>query len=289
MYRKEGVFQTVNSVLLCAVGIMMLAPIVHLVAISLSDPAFAQAKVVSFWPKGFSIQVYKTIFAMKEIWRSMAVSVYISVFGTLMALLITSMTAFALSRPFMPYRKWVMRYLIVTFIFPVPLIPEFLLVKSLHMLDTLWALMIPGLTGVFNIIIMKTFFQNVSGEIMEAAKIDGCSEVGIFSRMVIPLSTPVIATIGLFHAVGQWNSYFGALIYLRSKELWPIQVLLQNLVVKKNINNMMGNTDVNLNLATTPEMMSAGIIIVAMLPILLVYPFLQKYFVKGAMLGSLKE
>ncbi|QJD82547.1 carbohydrate ABC transporter permease [Cohnella herbarum] len=289
MRRKESVFQSVNGTLLAVVGLMMLAPIVHLLAVSLSDPIYAQAKLVSFWPKGFSVVVYEKIFAMKEIWRSMGVSVYISAFGTLLTLIVTSMTAFALSRPFMPYRKWAMGFLIITFIFPVPLIPEYLLVKSLNMLDTLWALMIPGLTGVFNIIIMKTFFQNVSGEIVEAAKIDGCGEAGIYWRIVLPLSTAVIATIGLFHAVGQWNSYFGALIYLRSKELWPIQVLLQNLVVKKNINNMMGNTDVNLNLATTPEMMSAGIIIVAMLPILLVYPFLQKYFVKGAMLGSLKE
>jgi ABC-type glycerol-3-phosphate transport system permease component len=147
--------------------------------------------------------------------------------------------------------------------------------------------MIPGALNAFNVIIMKTFFQGISSEMFDASKIDGCSELGSFARIAIPLSTPVIATIALFHAVGQWNSYFTALIYIRSKDLMPLQVLLRNLVVEEQANNVANSAEVATML--TPEMLKAGITLFATAPILIVYPFLQKYFVKGAMVGSLKE
>jgi ABC-type glycerol-3-phosphate transport system permease component len=184
-------------------------------------------------------------------------------------------------------RKWVLRGIIVTFVFSAPLIPNYLLIRSLGMENTLWVLMIPGALNAFNVIIMKTFFQGISSEMFDASKIDGCSELGSFARIAIPLSTPVIATIALFHAVGQWNSYFTALIYIRSKDLMPLQVLLRNLVVEEQANNVANSAEVATML--TPEMLKAGITLFATAPILIVYPFLQKYFVKGAMVGSLKE
>ncbi|WJH33878.1 carbohydrate ABC transporter permease [Paenibacillus sp. CC-CFT747] len=180
-----------------------------------------------------------------------------------------------------------LRGIVVTFIFSAPLIPNYLLVRSLGMENTLWALMIPGALSAFYVIIMKTFFQGISSEMFDAAKMDGCSEWGIYARVAIPMSLPVIATIALFHAVGQWNSYFSALLYIRSKDLLPLQVLLRNLVMEEQASNMASSAEVSL--VMTPEMLKAGITLFATLPILIVYPFLQKYFVKGASLGSLKE
>ncbi|TLS53884.1 carbohydrate ABC transporter permease [Paenibacillus antri] len=289
MTKRVSVFDVgLATVLLFLCG-LMLAPLIHIISISLSDPLFAQAKLVYFWPKGLQFGVYQKIFAMDEMWRAMGVSIVVTVGGTLITLVLTSMLSYSLTRGRMPYRKLVMKLILITFVFPAPIIPSFLLVKSIGMLDTLWALMIPAATSAFGVIIMKTFFQGVSNELLDAAKIDGCTEAGIFTRIVLPLSKSVLATIGLFQAVYHWNAYFPALMFIRSKELYPLQVLLQNLVVKKGVNNFMGDVQFELSMPVTPEMMSAGIIVFATIPILLVYPFLQKYFVKGAMLGSLKE
>lgn len=290
-YKSERLFQTMNGAFLVIASLTMIAPLIHLAAVSLSSPKFAEAKLVTFWPKGFQLDVYRTIIGMDNLWRSLGVTIYITVLGTLIALILTSSIAYALSRPQMPVRGLILKGIIVTFVFSIPLIPNYLVVKGLGMEDTLWALMVPGALGAFNIIIMKTFFQGLSTEVFDAAKIDGCSEFGIYGRIAIPLSKPVIATIGLFHAVTQWNSYFQALIFIRSKELYPLQILLRSLVVEDegNLGQSGQSGSVDSIVQTTPEMMKAGIILFATIPILLVYPFLQKYFVKGATLGSLKE
>ncbi|GIP40706.1 ABC transporter permease [Paenibacillus sp. J31TS4] len=288
-YRSDRRFQLANDLFLVLVSLTMFAPLLHLAAVSLSAPEYVGAKLVTFWPRGFSLEVYRTIFGTSSLWRAMGVSVYITVVGTLLALLFTSTIAYSLSRPQMPLRGWILKGIVLTFVFSVPLIPSYLLVRTLQMDNTLWALMVPGALSAFNVFIMKTFFQGLSAELFDAAKMDGCSELGIYARIAIPLSSPVIATIGLFHAVGQWNSYFSALIYIKTKTLLPIQVLLRNLVVEDGLGSMSQIQTVDLSRTSTPEMMKAGILLFATLPILIVYPFLQKYFVKGAMLGSLKE
>ncbi|MDF2668836.1 MAG: transporter permease subunit [Paenibacillus sp.] len=285
--KKLQLFPVVNGIFFILLCLSMIAPIVHLLAVSLSSPKYAGAKLVTFWPKGFNVDVYKTIFGMGNIWNAMGVSIIITVVGTLIALAFTATISYSLSRPKMKGRRWVLRGIILTFIFSAPLIPNYLLIRALNMDNTLWVLMIPGALGAFNVIIMKTFFQGISTEMFEAAKIDGCSELGIFARIAIPLSAPVIATIALFHSVGQWNSYFTALIYIRDKDLMPLQVLLRNLIMEDQANQMASTTE--LSLVLTPEMLKAGITLFATLPILIIYPFLQKYFVKGAMVGSLKE
>lgn len=288
-YKSERYFQFFNNALLAVLSLSMLSPIIHLIAVSFSSPKFVGAKQVYFWPKGFNIEVYKTIVATNSIWKSLGVSIYITVFGTLIALVFVSSIAFALSRPNMPYKRLILKGIIVTLVFSLPLIPSYLVVRALSMDNTLWALMVPGALSAFNVIIMKTFFQGISSEIFDAAKIDGCGELRIYWRIVIPLSTPVIATIALFHAVGQWNSYFSALIYIHDRALMPVQVLLRSLVIEDNLATMTPAGAVDLAVPSTPEMLKAGIILFGTLPILIVYPFLQKYFVKGAMLGSLKE
>lgn len=261
---------------------------VHLLAVSLSSPLYAGAKLVGLWPKGFNIEVYKTIMVSEQLWRAMGVTVYITIAGTLATLLLCSSLGYALARPGMKGRKIVLRGIIVTFIFSVPLIPGYLVIRGIGLENTLWALIVPGAVSAFYILILKTFFQGLSSELLDAAKIDGCTEFGNYFRIVLPLSKAVLATIALFHAVGQWNSYFGALLFIRTKTLMPLQIILREFVVDDSAHTMQQNTP-ELALTSTPEMIKAGTIIFATLPILIVYPFLQKYFVKGATLGSLKE
>jgi ABC-type glycerol-3-phosphate transport system permease component len=286
VYKSERLFHFVNNTVFILVGALMLAPMLHVLAISLSSDKYVVANQVYLWPKGFNIGVYKLIFAESNFWRAMGVSIYITVFGTLIHLFFTSTMAYALSRPYMPARKLILRLIIVTFIFSAPLIPYFMVVNALGLVNTLWALMIPGAIGAFGVIIMKTFFQGISSEIFDAGYVDGCTEFGIYARITVPLSAPVFATIGLFHAVGAWNAYFAALIFIRSKELYPLQILLRGLIVNENFGAEFDTVNA---MTFTPETMKAGVIIFATIPIILVYPFLQKHFVKGAMLGSLKE
>lgn len=287
--RSETVFQWTNGALILLICLTMIAPMIHLLAVSISDPVYAGAKLVYLWPKGLFFNVYTTLFQMKDMWRAMGVSVYITVVGTVLSLALTSTLAFTLARPQMPGRKWIVRLILFSFIFPAPLIPTFLIINKLGMMNTLWALIVPGALGAYNVFIMKTFFQGVSKELIEAAKIDGCSEFGVYLRIVLPVSQAVSATIALFHAVGTWNSYFSALIYIRSEHLFPLQLKLRNMVQNSAFDSGVDNSMFDSQVLQTPEMLKAGAILFTTIPILIVYPFLQKYFVKGAMLGSLKE
>lgn len=286
--RTDRAFQTVNNTALALISLTMIAPLVHLAAISFSSREYAETKAITFWPRGFNLQVYQTIFADDRLWRAMGVSVFITVAGVASCLLLTSTLSYSLSRSGMKGRRYLLQAIVITFIFHAPLIPAYLVIRSLGMENSLWALIIPGALSAFNVIIMKTFFQGISGELHDAAKMDGCTEFGIYFRIVLPLSKAVLATIALFHAVGQWNSYFSALIYIRSKALQPLQIILREMVIEGSADSMVYD-NVDLMRVSTPEMMKAGIVVFATLPIIIVYPFLQKYFVKGATLGSLKE
>jgi putative aldouronate transport system permease protein len=286
IYKSERLFHYLNGLFFILLSITMLAPMLHVLAVSLSSNEFVKLNQVVLWPRGFNTSVYKIILTESHMWRAMAVTCYVTIMGTLFYLFFTSTMAYALSRQFMPYRKLILKGMIVTFVFSAPLIPRFLVVYHLGMVNTFWALIIPGAVGAFGVIIMKTFFQGISSEIFDAAAIDGCSEFGIFARVTIPLSLPVFATLGLFHAVGEWNSYFDALMYIRTKEMYPLQIILRGIVQNSQF-ALEFNQDQIQN--STVESMKSAVIIFATGPIILVYPFLQKYFVKGAMVGSLKE
>ncbi|WP_238177976.1 carbohydrate ABC transporter permease [Paenibacillus contaminans] len=286
MNRSNRIFQWVNGTFLAIAALTMVAPIIHLAAVSLSSSVYANAKLVYLWPKGFNLDVYKTILGMESLWRSMGVTITITVGGTLLYLFFTSTMAYGLSRPNAPARGLIMKFVLITFIFTSPLIPGYLVIRSLGLENTLWVLMLPGAINAFGVIIMRTFFQGLSSELFDAGKMDGCGEFRLYARIAMPLSMAVNATLALFQAVTLWNSYFSALIFIRSKDLYPLQILLRSLIIEDDsvLNKPSGDL-----LAATPEMMKAGIILFATLPILLVYPFLQKYFVKGALLGSVKE
>jgi putative aldouronate transport system permease protein len=285
--RRGRLFPLVNGAIIVLASLSMLAPIVHVIALSFSGEYFLNRNAVSFWPRGANLDAYRYVFAQESLWRSLGVSVVITVAGTLIALALISSLSYSLSRQAMPLRTAILAGILVTFIFPSPLIPYYLVVRAARLENTLWSLMIPQAVGAFNIFIMKSFFQGIHQELFDAATIDGCTEYRIYARIVLPLSTAVLATIGIFFAVGQWNMYFQALIFIRNNDLRPIQVLLRSLVIEGEAvtATMGGETDLG---QMTPEQLKAAIIVFATIPIVIVYPFLQRYFVKGAMLGSVK-
>ncbi|MDR6726230.1 putative aldouronate transport system permease protein [Paenibacillus amylolyticus] len=208
--------------------------------------------------------------------------------GTAINLIMTTLGAYALSRRNVYFRNHIMLYIVITMVFSGGLIPSFLLINNLGMLNTPWALLLPGAINSFNLIIMRTAFQTIPASLEESARIDGANDWVIMTRIIIPLSMPVIAVMILWYAVGHWNSYFNALIYLRDRELFPLQLVLREILISNSTDNMMTG-------AATGDRMDIGItikyatIIVSTLPILVLYPFLQKYFVHGVMIGALKE
>lgn len=286
-FNSERIFHLLNNSFLVAVSILMLLPIIHILAISLSEAAFINQKGVYLWPRGFNLHAYEFIFMQERLWRALGVTLYITGVGTALALFFTMTISYALSRAYMPIRSLILKMILLTFIFSIGLIPFFLVVRELNMLNTLWALMIPNALGAWYVFITKTFFQALPEELFEAARMDGCSEFGLFARIALPVSLPVIATIGLFHSVGQWSSFFSAIIFIQDSALYPLQVIVRQIVL---IGDISSNTD-NYSMLqdTTPKQLQSGVILFATIPILLVYPFIQKHFVKGATLGSLKE
>jgi len=278
-------FVMFNYVFLTLLSLTMLIPFVHILAGSFSSgPAIMQGKVTVL-PVGFTLENYQAVLSNWGIWKSFGVSVYVTVFGTVLNLLFTSLMAYGLAKKDLKGRSFIMILIVLTLIFQVPIVPAYLLVKSLGMLNTLWSLIIPGLISGFNLIIMISFFQNIPEGLTEAAKIDGCNEYRTWWSIVMPLSLPSLSTIGLFYAVGHWNSYFNAIMYIRDPGLFPLQVKLRQLLVESDTESMMQAASLTLQ---SIEGIRMATIIVATLPILVVYPLIQKHFVKGAMLGSVK-
>jgi len=283
----EKVFQTLNYVFLTAAAATMLFPLVQLLAVSLSSPVAADSKEVFLLPVEFTTASWEHILKNQGLWTSFGITVYITVVGTLLSMLFSVMTAYPLSRREFLLRKPVMLGIVLTMIFNAPMIPFFLTVRELGMMNSLWALILPGLIGTFNMIIIRTFFMGIPGELDDSARIDGCSDFGILFRIYLPLSKPVVATVSLFYAVGYWNTFSRAVLFIRDSEKWPLQMKLRAYLQSPEelaaVNMFLGDFDFN---TTT---LKAATILFATIPIILVYPYLQKYFVKGSMLGSLKE
>ncbi|WP_127589799.1 carbohydrate ABC transporter permease [Paenibacillus lautus] len=285
--KGEFVFEIFNYIFLAVVSAAMIFPILHVAAQSLSSDVAISRGDVGLWPVEFTLSNYAIVLNDTSVWRSFMISVFVTVVGTGINLLATASLAYPLSRNEYRGRKVILMLVLVTFIFSAPLIPNYLLIKSLNMLDTVWALIIPGAISAYNLFIMRSFFMNLPNEIIDSARIDGCGELRIISSIVLPLSKPVMATMGLFYAVAHWNSYSSALYYINSRQLFPLQVRLREIV----ITDQMGEMDTTFeNLANmSPEGIKMATIVIATLPIILVYPFLQKYFIKGMLIGSIKS
>ena len=275
--------------ILIVVALMCLIPFIHVLSKSISEEAYVIANKVVLLPKGFSLNAYKKIFADASIMRSMYVTVVVTVTFTAIGMFLTICAAYVLSRKNLKGRKVMTFLIMLTMYFVAGTIPDYLLMNNLHMLDTWWCLILPLCFAPYNLLIMKNNFQsNISDSLIEAAVIDGASHFTILSKIVVPLSKPIIATIALFYAVGRWNAYQDALYYIKQNtSLRPLQLKLYYLVVAATESFQAEGG--NVGVLTNPEVLKAACVIFATVPIIIVYPFLQKYFVQGTMVGAVKE
>lgn len=282
------IFDSVNIILLSIIGLVTLIPFVYVFAGSFTTVAELAEKQFVIIPTQFTFEAYRYIFSTNTVSRAMGVSAGVTLAGTLFSLILTILMAYGLSKRDLVGRRLIMFLVIFTMLFNGGLIPSFIIVKELGLIDTYAALIIPSALSAFNLIIMRNFFQNLPEGLEESAKIDGAGSWNILLRIVIPLSMPVIATISLFYAVGYWNTYFQAVMYINDVTKWPIQVILRQIVILASA--LTGDTsDFGGDYVAPPEQgIKMAVIVIATVPILVVYPFLQKHFTKGAMLGSIK-
>ncbi|WP_078550612.1 carbohydrate ABC transporter permease [Litchfieldia alkalitelluris] len=282
------VFDVFNFIILGIIGIITVLPFVYIIAGSFATEAELTARSFFIWPETFTTTSYEYIFSTATFTRSLLVSIGITLVGTVICLFFTFSMAYPLSRKNLLGRNLIMNLVVFSMLFSGGMIPTYMVVKSLGLLDSYWALILPLAINPFNLIIVKTFFQNIPLELEESAKIDGCTEIGIFWRIMLPLSKPVLATFALFYAVAIWNDFFSALLYINDNTKWPVQVLLQQIIILSQASLSDAATNASNYVEPPEQSLKLAVVVVATLPILCVYPFLQKHFAKGMLLGSVK-
>ena len=282
----EKAFNLINLFLLTVLGATCLLPFVHIIAKSTSEETAVLAKEVVFLPKGFTINAYLFVMDNAQFRTSFTLTAMITIVGTVVAMLVTCLTAFVMTRKDLPGGTLISILYIVTMFFGGGMIATYILYKQLGLIDNFWVLIFPASINPFNIILMRNFFESISPSLEESAKIDGASHFRILFKIYIPLSKAALATIGLFFAVTYWNSYIGAVLYTTKRSLMTMQLYLRNMLT--SIDNLSGSSADMLDTLAL-ETVRAATIIAAMIPILLGYPFVQKYFVKGVMIGAIKE
>ena len=285
----ERIFDGFNILILFLLMIVTVYPLLYVLFASLSNPAsFALHKGILLWPQKSSLLAYKAVCDNPMIGRGYLNTLIIVVGGTAINLLMTSLGAYVLSRPNLPYKRFMNLFVMFTMFFSGGLIPSFLVVSGMGLLDSYWAILLPGAISTYNMIVMRTSFETLPISLEESALIDGANELTVLVRIILPLSAPVVAVMLLFYGVGHWNSWFSAMIYLRTRIKYPLQLILREILVENDLNNM--TVDVgSLDKEPIGETIKYATIVVATLPILCIYPFLQKYFTKGIMIGAVKE
>ncbi|UNK18915.1 carbohydrate ABC transporter permease [Paenibacillus sp. N3/727] len=282
--RKLSFFNILNTIILTGVAIATLYPVWYITVISFSDTVSVLQGKVFLWPQGFNFDAYIEVLKDAKIPRAYLNTVYYTALGTVINLLFTAVAAYPLAQREFFGRKFWMLAIIMTMFLNAGIIPTYMVVQKLGLIDTVWALVLPNAIWTFELIILKSFYENMSSQIREAAKIDGASEYRILFRIVIPLSKPALASIGLFYFMGHWNSFFLPLIYLNDKDMFPLQIVLRDMLIF----NSESNAALVDRAALAPQAMKNATIVLSMIPVLLIYPFAQKYFAKGVMLGSEK-
>ncbi|MFS0725804.1 carbohydrate ABC transporter permease [Paenibacillus sp. 1P07SE] len=284
----ERLFDVSNILILILLSVVTLYPFIYVLFASVSDSgAFVQHRGILLWPKGFSLESYKMVFQNPNIITGYVNTIFYVLVGTTLNLVMTALGAYGLSRRNVMWGTTIMLLIVLTMFFDGGLIPKYILMLNLGLLDTRWALIIPSAMTTWNLIIMRTSFQAVPPALEESARIDGANDLTILMRVIIPLSLPVIAVMVLFYGVWHWNKWFDALIYLRDRELFPLQLILREILIQNDTESMMTGVGGGDRMPVA-ETIKYATIIVATLPILFLYPFLQKYFVKGVMIGAVK-
>lgn len=284
---SNRIFDIVNISFITLFVIFCLAPFLHTIAISLSSNRAITSGEVTIFPKEFNWDAYIQVFSDQSMLYSLGFTTILTVVTTVLCMLFTLAAAYPLTKKKLKGRKLFMYVIIITMFFSGGMIPEYLLIRDLNMLNSVWALILPGLVSPFNLIILISFFRGIPESLEESAEIDGSSHVHTLFKIILPLSMPVLATLALFYAVGRWNGFQDSLLYINDPKLYPLQLKLFQMVQNNMVSELTLMEGAN-RTPLTPESLKAATVVFATVPILLVYPWLQKYFVSGAMLGAVK-
>jgi putative aldouronate transport system permease protein len=285
----DNLFDGVNLFLSILILLIMAYPLYFVIIASFSDPSAVNSGKVWIWPSYFSLEGYRRVLEDPRVWRGYRNTILYTLLGTGFSLLFTLPAAYSLSRRDLPGRNIIMMYFVFTMFFSGGLIPAYLTVNSFKLTNTIWVLVIPFSVSAYNLIIARTFFaSSIPPELLEAALIDGCSNTRFFVSVVVPLSKAIIAVIGLYCAVGQWNQFFLSLVYTRDRELMPLQMALREILLANSINETSTSGTDLASRARVADMMKYSLIIIATAPVMCFYPFIQKHFAKGVMIGAVK-
>ena len=289
---SDKLFYCLTTAFLAFFMLIVLLPLINIVACSFSGSHAVSAGQVYLLPKKFTLEGYKTVFNYRGIWRAYGMTFFYTIVGTVINLAMTMLCAYPLSQRDLPLKGPVIGLMTFTMFFGGGLIPSYILVMKLKLLNTVWAMMIPGAMSVYNMILARTFMQGIPNDLWEASQLDGCNEFTYFRTVVLPLSSTLLSVLMLFYGVGHWNSYFDAMIYLNDSKLYPLQLVLRDILVvnSMDMSSMQNSTNYADQEAreALAQLMKYALIIVSSVPVLVLYPFLKKYFAKGIMLGSLK-
>ena len=284
-YNRTGVFDVVVYIIMVLFMACIIVPFLHIIAVSLSGEVPVSLNQVGLWPKDFTLDTYIKVIKNGDFIQAYGNTIYYTVIHTALSLVCTAMGAYALARRQLVGHGIFTFMITLTMFFGGGLIPSYMAISSYGLIDTRWAMILPGLVSTWNFIIMRSFFVAYPQEIIESGKLDGLEEVGVFFRLVLPTSKAALATIGLYYAVAMWNAYMPARLYIRDSSLYPVQHLLRQMLDKLNMDQLNG---VSVEEHLTPASVRYASIMIATIPIMCVYPFIQKYFVKGVMVGSIK-
>ncbi|MDL2234275.1 carbohydrate ABC transporter permease [Ruminococcaceae bacterium OttesenSCG-928-L11] len=286
--RRFSAFDLCIALFLLFVMFITLYPFLHVLAVSLSDPYAVMKNEISIFPKGINLEAYKAVAKTPSIWISYKNTILYTVTGTAINLALTTITAYALSKPKLYGRRFFSAFFVFTMFFSGGMIPSYMLVKDLHLIDTMWSVILPIAISTYNLMIMRTSFQAFPAELEEAATVDGCNPIGILFRIVLPNSLPILMTIALYYSVTHWNAYFQPMLYLHTKDKFPLQILMQQILISGDTAFANASTSIDSSKLLISDTVKYAAIIVAVLPIVMIYPFIQKYFTKGVMLGAVK-
>lgn len=288
--RADITFNVINNLLLGVVLLIILYPLWFILIASISDPNLVNLGKVTFWPKGVTMAGYEKVFEYSDVWTGFRNSIFYTISFTVIATFLTISSGYVISRKDLVGRKLFTTFFMICMFFNGGMIPTYMVVRSLKMIDTVWAVILPNCVWVYNMLIARTFFStSIPDEMLEASQIDGCTNLRFFFTMVIPLSPAIIAVEILFYAVAQWNAFMDPLIYLKTKELYPLQIILRNILLMNSVDaSMIGDASSMDERQRLADMLKYVLIIISCVPMFVVYPFVQKYFVKGVMIGAVK-
>lgn len=298
--RKEGLsdkqFDILNKILVFGIVAVILYPLIYVTAASISDPVAVNSGRVWLWPVDITFEGFRRVFANDAIWLGYRNTIFYTVAGTILHLLVLIPASYALSRKEVIGRKYITWFIVFTMLFSGGMIPRYLVVDNLGMVDTIWAMLIPNLVGAWSILVARSFFEtNIPDSLIESAQIDGASEFTVLLQIVLPLSMPIIAVMALFYGVGMWNQYFTALIYISNENLFPLQLILRQILVLNEMSTDMmqagaiGSASSFAEQINNASLIKYAVMIVSSLPLLMIYPMMQKYFVRGLTIGAVKE